>query len=557
MIKKLLASCLGPVIQAEKNLRRRKLFIALFGVGALAFGALAVIALFADWWSWWAVLGLPGLLAISAAVGFYHIEHSTPDLREIALRVEEKHPDLRSALLAAMDQKTGQDGELGFLQKRLLGEISEHALRNRWVRQVSQKRLAAAGAGQLAAVLAFFLSLWFLLGEAPYGTAKKSAGGGQVVDAVPEESGIEVRVSPGSIELEKGSRLVVEAAFKGRAPAVAILIVTSAAGELRLPMNVGLDDSVFSTLIPKVDEDSNYHIAFESEKSEDYNITTFEYPTLSQADATITPPAYVGGEKKEILDTRKITVMEGSGVDWKLRVNKPVSAAELFGEDGDIITLVPDPADATLLLASHEPEETRRYRVHLVDAKDRSNQRPPWITVNVTKNLPPKLKLNFPGRDFEVSALQELPLEAEVWDDVEVLRTGMTYLFNQEETSVLLDDEPLPGKETHPFSTLIDVEALDAKERNLITYYFWAEDRDRDGNVRRTASDMFFAEVRLFEEIVREGQPSSGEGSPAGGSAGELINIQKDIVSAVWRLIRDHESGKEFGEMASDVEVLR
>ena len=48
-----------------------------------------------------------------------------------------------------------------------------------------------------------------------------------------------------------------------------------------------------------------------------------------QADAVVTPPAYLGGETETIADTRKITVMEGAKVEWRLRVNKPVSAAEL------------------------------------------------------------------------------------------------------------------------------------------------------------------------------------------------------------------------------------
>jgi len=559
MVQKLLSSCLAPVIAAEKLLRRRKLTIAVLGIGATAFAILTALSLFTGWWSWWVVLGLLITLAFAVLIGLVRIDRSTPDLRAIALRIEDKHPDLRAALLAAMDQKPGPEGELGFLQKRLLGEISEHAIRNRWVKQVSAKRLAAAGWGQFAGIVAFVVSLWFLLGEVPFGVAPTLATKEPVKMEEPETpDGIEVTVTPGDVEVEKGSRLVVEASFKGRAPAAALLVLTSAAGETRLPMNVGLDDTVFSTLIPKVDEDATYRIVYEADKSADFTITTFEFPSLSKADATVTPPAYIGGEKKEIADTRKITVMEGSDVAWRLKVNKPVVAGEMFGESGDdIITLTADPNDPTLLLASHQPDETQRYRVHLVDDKDRANLRPPWITVNVTKNLPPKLKLTFPGRDFEVSALQELPLEAEVWDDVEVLKTGMTYLFERKETNIDLTDKPLAGNENHSLSALIDVEKLDAEERDLITYYFWAEDHDREGKVRRTTSDMFFAEVRLFEEIVREGQPQSGQGTPGAGEAGELIKIQKDIVNAAWRLVRDHENGKTFEALASDVEVLR
>ena len=449
MITKLLSSCLGPVVAAEKHLRRRQLVIAVLATGAITCAALTALAFFAAWWSWPVVIGCLGTLCLASAIGLFRIEQSSPDLRKIAQRIEEKHPDLRAALLAAMDQKPGPDGEIGFLQKRLLGEISEHAIRHQWVRRVSAGRLAAAGWGQFLALVAFVASLWFLLGEAPSHLAPKQAAETSQQEAPLAPAPFELRVTPGDVELEKGSRLVIEAAFTGRAPAAATLIHRHAGGETKIPMQVGLDDTVFSTLIPKIDTDGSYHLVFASAQSDEYSITTFEYPDLSRSDAVVTPPAYLGEETKTIEDTRKITVMEGSEVVWKLRVNKPVAAGELFGEDGEILTLTPEPADATLLTASHKPDKTRKYRVHLVHEKDRANQRPPWLTVNVKENLPPKLKLTYPGRDFEVSALQELPLEAEVWDDVEVLRTGMTYEFEGKATEIVLTETPLPGKANH------------------------------------------------------------------------------------------------------------
>lgn len=557
MIAKLLDSCLGPVIAAEKRLKRRQLVIAVLATGAIGCAVLAALALFASWWSWPLVLGFFGALCLASAIGFVRIDRSTPDLRELARRIEEKHPDLRAALLAAMDQKPGPDGGLSFLQRKLLGEISEHAVRNHWVRRVSERRLIAAGWGQFLALAAFVASLWFLLGEAPLGRIPGKTGTGVIAETPETKPAIEIRVTPGDVEIEKGSRLVIEAAFTGRAPAAATLVHRHAGGETKIPMQVGLDDKVFSTMLPKVDTDGRYLVAFETASSDEYGITVFEYPELLQADAVVTPPAYLGGETETIADTRKITVMEGAKVEWRLRVNKPVSAAELFSEEGEILTLTPDPADPALLLARHVPETTRKYRVHLVDEKERSNQRPPWLTVNVKENVPPKLKLTYPGRDFDVSAIQELPLEAEVWDDVEVLRTGMSYQFRGEETEVVLNTEPLAGSAKHPLSTLIDIEKLGAKERDLVTYFFWAEDKDKYGKVRRTLSDRFFAEVRLFEEILREGAPGGGQGgTPPGGESDELIRIQKDVINAAWKLARDHQGGKPFESYAEDVGVV-
>ncbi|HRQ88703.1 MAG TPA: hypothetical protein PLA50_07885 [Bacteroidia bacterium] len=554
MLQKLLATCLEPVIAAERRLRRRRWTAAVLVAGALGCAALALVAMATGWWSWPLVLGGLALLTVVSFVGHWRIGTGNPDLREIARRVEEGHPDLRSALLAAMDQKPGPDGELGFLQRRLLGEISEHALRHRWVRRVSAGRLAVAGWGQFAAMVAFAVSLWFLLGEAP--GARPATEQGLAEEGDPPAGKLEARVTPGDVELEKGSRLVVEAAFAGGpAPASATLVHRHAGGETRLPMQAGLDDAVFSLLIPKVDTDGSYEIVYGGGQTRTFSIAVFEYPELSRADAVVTPPDYLGAGAERIADTRKITVMEGSQVAWESAVTQPVVAGELFGEDGEILPLVPDPADATRLSVSHLPAQSKRYRVHLVDAKDRANQRPPWLTVNVRENQPPKLKLTFPGRDFEVSALQELPLEAEVWDDVEVLRAGVAYEFRGQPTEIVLSAAPLAGETSHPLATRLDIEALGAKERDLVTYHFWAEDRDRDGQVRRTASDQFFAEVRLFEEILREGAAGQPGGMP-GGESGELLKLQKDIVNALWRLVRDHEAGKAFESIGADVPVV-
>ena len=58
---------------------------------------------------------------------------------------------------------------------------------------------------------------------------------------------------------------------------------------------------------------------------------------------------------------------------------------------------------------------------------------------------------------------------------------------------------------------MLDFESLNAAPDQLLTYFFWAEDIGPDGQPRRTSGDMFFAEVRPFEEIFRQGeQPPSG-----------------------------------------------
>ena len=87
----------------------------------------------------------------------------------------------------------------------------------------------------------------------------------------------------------------------------------------------------------------------------------------------------------------------------------------------------------------------------------------------------------------------------------------------------------------------------------LVTYFFWAEDIGPDGKPRRTSGDMFFAEVRHFEEIFRQGeQPPSGsaENEEQAGQratprqADQLAELQKQIINGTWKLIRRETGGE-------------
>lgn len=556
MISPLLRQCLSPLLEADRRLATRRTVSALMVLAAVLFGGLALWChLVGKPWTWSVLGGCVLLLIVGIGWAVHRQESRRPDLRSLARRVEQEHPDLQAGLLAALDQEVPPGGKLGFLQRRLLAEISVHARQHQWVRQVSEQGLRRAALSQVLAAFLLASAFVFLWSERPGPRLSITESTPVPPDAVTLTPGT-LSVSPGDTEVEKGSRLIIEATFGGPPPAGAVLVMVSAEGELRLPLTRGLDDQVFHTTIPAVEEPARYRIEATGLASPEYEIRVFEFPALVQVDAEVTPPAYLQKPPVSHLDIRSISVMEGSSVDWALRVNKPVESAELFGEDGTTIPLKAKSDDPTQLLATQIPGETQRYRVHLVDESDRANRKPPWITVTVNRNLRPELKVTFPGRDHEVSPLEELALEATVRDDVEVLRAGLSYRFRDQETEVVLAAEALAGEKIHPLSEMIDFESLDAESRDLLVYHYWAEDRDATGEVRRTDGDQYFVEVRFLEKIVRESPPQQGQPGESGGQAGELLKLQKDIVSAAWKLQRSHEGGSEFEQLASDVDVV-
>ncbi|MCB1236365.1 MAG: hypothetical protein KDM91_14960, partial [Verrucomicrobiae bacterium] len=164
MIQKVLFEKLRPLIEAERNLRRRRLAAAVFSVATLAALILLALALFAHWWSWPAVFGLAIGTVIAALAATWWADSRSIDVKEIARRVEESHPDLKLALLTAVEQVPGSGGELGYLQERVVVEAVEHAVRHNWVKPVSGRRLAGAAALQFVALAAFAFATWLLLG---------------------------------------------------------------------------------------------------------------------------------------------------------------------------------------------------------------------------------------------------------------------------------------------------------------------------------------------------------------------------------------------------------
>ena len=108
---------------------------------------------------------------------------------------------------------------------------------------------------------------------------------------------------------------------------------------------------------------------------------------------------------------------------------------------------------------------------------------------------------------------------------------------------------------------VVAVQETKAQPDQLITWYFWADDIGPDGQVRRTSSDMFFAEVRPFEEIFREAQSqdrqSESEGEGAGNEATKLAELQKQIINATWKLQRTETAKTPSAQYKKDAPVVR
>lgn len=531
------------------------------------------------------LMSMAGALTAIAAV-IWRCGISAPSHLVLAKRIEKLFPDLNSGLCVAVEQTPAlPDGRYGFLQQAVIDQAVAHAETHPWWKVVSRRRMALAVVAQYTTLGLFLASLLVSLPA-----SRSSAAAKQPKRPAASTSGeFSVAIEPGDAELERGSSLLVLARVLGPLPAESTLVYGSASGDAtRLAMSASLDDPIFGGRIVAVTQPLQYHVELGGHVTPTYRVTVFEYPRLERADARLKYPSYTRLEERLIQDIRTLSVVEGTEVTLICQLNKPVKTAKFVekvatakGEKsvateakgtGGAGQTATDPvlADLPLVLrdgnvyeAKFTAARSRRLKLELIDDAGRKNPEESVIVVQVVPNQPPTFKLAFPGRDMEVSPLEELDVKATAWDDYGIQRMGVTYaLAGKPATDVVLGTNAA-ARQRHALANVIRFEDLHAEPDQLLAYHFWAEDIGPDGQVRRTSSDMYFAEVRHFDEIIRQGEtPPGGQQQPQQGNqnteaAQKLAQLQKDIITATWNLIRRETGSPPSAPFADDVQQVR
>jgi hypothetical protein len=354
--------------------------------------------------------------------------------------------------------------------------------------------------------------------------------------------GKEITVTPGDTQVEKGTALVIAARFGGNPPAEATLVLNSEIGrESRISMARRLADPVFGASVPEISEPGVYHIEYGGKKTRDYKITVFEFPALVRADAELRYPAYTGLTNRTIRDTLRVSAVEGSRLSYTLQLNKPVARARLVGGEGSLA--LDTRSNAIAVLPDFLLTNSARYSLELVDSEGRSNKFASDFFLQALTNQRPDVKLVFPHGDVRVSRLQELQLEAEASDDFGLLKYGFGFGKAGQEPQLVELGQSAPANVKQRFDHLISLEKLGVDVDQVVAYFAWADDYGPDGQPRRTFGDVFFAEVRPFEEVFRADQSGSaesgGQGQGGGNERVKLAELQKQIVVATWNLQRE------------------
>jgi hypothetical protein len=547
MIEPLLQRQLEPAV---RQFRRQKV---LFSLLLLWTGAIVVVG---GLWLESHALGFTphrsltlAAIALCLALGaivWTRASRWQPDYRQIARNIELRHPELHALLVTAVEQRpSAETGQYSYLQQRVIQEAIAESLVTKWADAVPENRLALLQVGHWSAFAVLVVVAVAMLTLSPQQLRK--LGLRQAVE-----------VSPGDTVIERGSPLVVLARFDGRVPAEATLLV-DAPGQVRqhIPLVKNLEDPTFGGTLPEVGEDLLYSVIYDGKATAQFTVRIFDYPRLERADARVTFPSYTGKPETDIKDTRRISAVEGSRLQWTMHLNKPVSSARLVARDNSAVPLLIATNDGRATLNEFVLQQTKSYRLELVDSDGRTNKVPAQFVFEALTNRRPEIKLAAPRGDQRPSSLEEIAFAGQVWDDFGLKSYGITYTVAGKEPVSFSLGESVPAAEKRAFEHLLKVERLNVIPDQLVSWFVWADDVGPDGAVRRTSGDMYFAEIRPFEEIFR---PGEGMGGMSGGGGGgteslQLADLQKQIINATWKLQR-REQSQASAQFSKDAAVV-
>jgi len=518
------------------------------------------------------VLALFGLLLAYRAKRVGDVERL-----DAARLVEATHPELQQRLLTLLNQRPdAESGQFNILQRQLQHEVLSQAEVGNWTECVPSSSLSSSRNRLLIAMLTCGVLLAFLWQSSAKALiadqgASSEERASEVAQAGPVTT---LTIEPGTTEVERGSNVLVLARFDGPLPAEVVLLKEDADGNgSRIAMSKSLDDPVFGARVANVEKPFRYRVEFSDGQSETFDVSVFEYPKVERIDARIEFQSYTGQSPEEIPDTWLISAVEGATALLTCSLNKPIAEGKLVNDDGSarygLETLEPDvDANGTTThraLVRVPISKSMKLHFELKDDRGRDNREPSEVRITAVPNRPAQVTVTFPAKDQRVSPLEEMLLEATVWDDFGVKEHGLILAVSDNEPAAISLGKEAPAKLKTSIKHLVALELQNAQPDQLVSYFFYADDIAANGKTRRTMSDMFFAEVRHFEEIFRQDQQQSSaqqqqaqqkSDSPQANAANKLAESQKDIINATWKIIRRETSDTLTATFVPDVKQL-
>ena len=556
--------------------------IVLTGILAIFIGEAVV-----DW-----LMPLPSairiaLLVISVGVvGYLLYRHlvqpirASLTLRDVALNVEQSHPNLEDRLVSAIEfgNRESTDPIEAHMLQRLLDDTTERVKGINFKATIDHSRTRKhVGIAALVVVGCFVLSMLFpteihtslLRVLAPW---KKT-------DPVLTTKLV---VEPGNARILRGKSLPIHVTVTGKF-AEKVVLTYGNVGEQGVPASetkeVGQqinmlqnpdDKRGFAYEIFNIDADMEYYVVANEATSERYTVEVFEMPKVTEISVAYTYPSYTGLKPVVQTGTGDIQALIGTQAEIKLTTNKAIQTAtftrrvdvrdDFLVSTTEELRATSEPVSTEMVISGGntltttiDVVEDGTYTVELLCIDGFNNEIPIEYAIKAVPDAVPEVVIKEPGRDVKTTKLGEVEVVAEATDDYGISELKLMYRVGSDELRELTmessaSDAVVEQETTDTVRRRVTdgnytfyLEEFDVEPGDIISYYAHATDNNTLTGPGEASSEIYFIEIRPFNENLYEGEAQQGEEGQQEQSepnpALKLIASQKQIIRETSRHI--------------------
>jgi hypothetical protein len=491
------------------------------------------------------VWGAAALAATAAILWMVAPLRRSPADGQVARFLEECCPELEDSVVTAVTERDRAPGPHATphaaVGRAMLAAVVGDALRLARTldldRVVSGHALRRAGMMAAAATVALFVLGFFSAGPA------SRAASVFALYLFPERLVLEVL--PGDVKIRAGQALRVRA----RMPHTGTVVVPVLRfGEGKEWREVRMDPDSgggFVYAFEGLEQGFAYSVTAATARSRDYRVSVVRPPRVQRIDLQYEYPKAFGLKPRTEEDSGDIYGPVGTRVRLVVHADKPITSAGLTLTGGKRIDLQPrtDGASGDMVIA-----EDGSYRVALADADGLSSPGDTEYFIRTLEDRPPDVRIVRPAGDKQVTPIEEVSVEARADDDFGIAAFDLVYSVRGNAEKVVPFRRDGSGMTVNGNRTVY-LEDLGVEPGDFVTYYARARDVSRGKRATEARSDIFFLEVKPFEEEFVAAQSQAMGGGSGDRSLDDLAEAQKDIIVATWKL---DARGRNAGARSND-----
>lgn len=472
----------------------------------------------------------------------------------VAQFIEEKYPQFEDRLITAIEYGNRMTSNAGMIDL-LIQDALNQASRLDFSVFLNRRRLAAFGILGFGSLLMLFSLLTWGPSFFPYGFSNLYA----PWTLASHGSAMTIRVLPGNIEIAKGSDQLIDAQLVGfDSPNVHLYRKLAESDQWNATaMEPDPRGSSFRYLLVDVRTTQRYYVESKGMRSPVYSLQVVDQAGVEKIDLTYNFPAYTRMSPQIVEDGRDIKALKGTRLDLRIRLSLPVKSARLLFNDQSTLDL--NATGARDFAGSFVLQRSGSYLVQVTESRMRNHPASPEYDMEAVDDEAPKVTVTRPMRDLRATSVEEVFSEIKAEDDIGLSKLELRYSVNGSPEEIVSLYSGNPQERSVTASHTFFLEDLGLQPGDLISYYAKTRDGNNATGPATSSSDIYFIQIRPFEQNYTESQqqPMPGSGENEGQEA--LGRQQKEIISATFKLIREKNrmESKEYEDSLKSLALVQ